>query len=151
MKEDLESAVEVLLRVKSSNDLDPSLLRRVLWGLIIAEKKLSCCPKFDNAEKLKYIIVSLRYHKQLDEPNLSQSMSSGQRIHVRLEKHILLGRKARLNLRMDRNDGMADKERKDAIVGIDEAFTQLEKEDPDLYGKNVALARKWQSYIQKEI
>ena len=142
MKKDLEQAQELLMQVRNLQEiLSSDFLRRVYWGLMIAEKELSCHGSFVDEEKISHITKAEEWNSTL----LSQDLDTGPRIHV--ERYIIQGRKASLKIRMNLAPVEARKSKVDAIEGIDRMLEELKEKDPNKYTEIEKHARQWQASI----
>ena len=142
MKKDLEEAQELLMQVRNLQEtLSSDFLRRVYWGLMVAEKELSCHRSLIDEDKILHITKAEEWNSRL----LSQDLDSGPRIHV--ERYIIQGRKASLNLRMNLAPVKARNSQIDAIEGIDRMLEELNERDPNKYMEIEKHARQWRASI----
>lgn len=149
MKEDLNAARDGLLLPRNglshptSSDYSSSLLLRIHWGLMVAEKELSCCRSVQVTEQIKHVESAERYSIEAAKA-ASELPETGVLVQVTLEQYILQGRRAMLRFRegadMDEMDGL----KKDAVRGIDRALEGLEgMMDRVRFDENVRLALYW--------
>lgn len=142
MKKDLDEARGLLMQALGQSAIpDSHFLHRVYWGLMTVEKELSCYTSFDVEVKISYINEAERWRLKL----ASQPLDTGPRIHMELERYIIQGRKASLELRREPSSVEASRSKSDAIEGIDRTLEELKEKDPTRYDKNEKLARKWQA------
>lgn len=142
MRNDLEEARKILTQVQDLPEtLSSDFLRRVYWGLMIAEKELSCHGSFVDEEKISHITKAEEWNSRL----LSQDLDTGPRTHV--ERYIIQGRKASLKIRISLSPVEARKSKVDAIEGIDRMLEELKEKDPNKYTEIEKHARQWRASI----
>ena len=147
MKTDLESARQILLQLEDQPaNLESSLLRRVYWGLMIAEKELSCHTPADVHGKIAHIEAAEGWSDKI----ASQQLKYSERLSIELEQHIIRGRRAVLELR--HRPGLEEiiLLKNDAIAGIECKLEELEKVDLDRYHKHERLAREWRNRLMRD-
>ena len=152
MKEDLERAIDDLQEIRPSILAAGPDLQRLLWGLMVAEKELSCYSGFDNSEKIRHIRRAQKHNKNL--ANQAQSLAAERRIYLSLELGIIQGREACLGLRDQLSADATSKARTskdDAVKGIDDGLQELQQEDPELFNKVADVIRDWRSRIAETI
>ena len=144
MQKDLNEAQELLMQaLDQSTLLDPRLVHRVYFGLMIVEKEISCRTSFGVEEKISHIKKAKDWGSKL----LVEDLETGRRIHVKLELYIIQGRQAVLELRQEPESEAAHRSKKDAIEGIDRMLDELKQKDRTRYEENEKLARKWRTRI----
>ena len=140
MKKDLEGARKLLKQVlHQSETLSSHSLYRVYWGLMIAEKELSCYTSFNDEDKMSHIDKARKWNSKL----VAQNLDTGPRIHVDLERYIIQGRKALLELEVKPDFVEASRSKDDAIKGIDRMLEELKGKDHIKYDEVVKNAQKW--------
>ena len=144
MIKDLDEARRLLKQVlDQSETLSSHSLHRVYWGLMIAEKELSCHRSFNDEDKISHIDKAKEWNSKLP----SQNLETGPSIHVDLELYIIQGRKASLELRRNSASVEAKKSKVDAIKGIDRTLEELKEKDPNKYYKVVKHVQQWRARI----
>ena len=144
MQKHLDEALGLLMQARESPSIrDSRLLYRVFWGLMIAEKELSCKTSFSVEEKLLHIKNADLWGSELS----GKSMGPGPRIHVELERCIIRGREAVLELRQAPDSKAWRETKDDAVKDIDRILEELKREDPPRYEKNEKLARIWKTRL----
>ena len=104
MRRDFEEALQLLKQAEvGSKDLDPSLRLRIHWGLMAVEKELSCCRRFEKAEKIEHINKAQTYGLEA-EKTLSHSSDASLHAQISLEQHIIEGLKALLYYEIERDE-----------------------------------------------
>jgi len=149
MKKDLETARQALLKaLDGSKMLDSALLELIYWGLMVAEKELSCYKDFEVQEKIRHVEMAQRYGSEVAKL-VSQSFDAGLRVQVTLEQYILMGRKAILQFRQGGDMDKARRLKLDAVNGIESALEELQVLDHARFEENVEAALDWQDKFNK--
>ena len=144
VKKDLEEGREILIQaLRQSPSLEPSLLHRVYWGLMIAEQQLSGY-KFPHLEdNILHINEAERWRLKLVSERLR--LDIGQQILLNLEQYIIQGRKASLELKREPGLVEASRSKNDAIKGIDSMLEEMKEKDPTKYHENKGNALGWRT------
>ena len=144
MRKDLYEARKILTQVLDlPENLSSDSLRRVYWGLMIAGKELSCDRSLNDEEAMLHIEKAEEWNSKL----LSLNLDTSRRIHANLEKHIIQGRKASLELKREPGSLEASRPKDAAIEGIDKCLEELKAKDLDKYNEVERHARQWRARI----
>ena len=144
MRSDLEKARELLIQAHGRATVhDSTLLTGVYWGLMIVEKELSCYTHSSVEEK----IVHIKNAEGWSDKIAAQQLDAGRHTHIELEKYIIRGRKASLELSKQPDSEEARNSKKAAIEGIERKLGELEVKDLPRFNKHEELARQWRDCI----
>ena len=129
-KTDLNAALAGFLEAlagmeRPSKVSDPILHQRIDWGLMVVEKELSHC-RDTLTERMGHINEAERYCERYREGLRDYNIPD--EIHSRVEYHIIKGMKARLRFKQGEDKDETDREKEDAIEGIDGALNELKAE-----------------------
>ena len=101
-KAELEAILEIYLEGQTELTRlgvdDSSLHQRILWGLIVTEKELSWCSRFDLATRLEHVKKAEQYCDRLFGM-ISQHPNFTNAVRLALESNIIKGMGARLKVR----------------------------------------------------
>ena len=148
MRNDLDEARKILTQVLDLPEtLSSDSLRRVYWGLMVAEKELSCDRSFNHEDNNEAKTLHIEKAEEWNSKLLSQNLDTSLRIRVHLERYIIQGRKASLALKREPESLEASRSRDDAIKGIDRKLKELKEKDLNKYKEVQKYARQWQESI----
>ena len=148
-KEDLEAARQEFLRVlQPPTVLDSSLRLKVNWGLMVAEKELSCYKDFDIEKKLNHIKEAGRYCEAAAKAE-EESPNASVRVHVKLEHYIIKGRRALLEFERGADTDKVCRLKRDVVMRINQALGEMEVIDPGKFNKVRRSAEAWWKRIKQ--
>ena len=146
-KEDLEAARQEFLRVlQSPTVFDSSLHLKANWGLMVAEKELSCYKNFDIEEKLNHIKEAGRYCKAAAKAE-ERSPNASVRVHVKVEHYIIKGRRVLLEFERGADTDKVCRLKRDVVMRLDQALGEMEVIDPDKFNKLQVSTTAWRKRI----
>ena len=144
MRNDLDEAQKILTQVQDLPEtLSSDSLRRVYWWFMVAEKELSCHGSLSGKDKMLHIKKAEEWNSKL----LSLNPGTRDRIHANLEKYIIQGRKASLELKQDPESLEASRSKDEALDGIDRTLEELKEKDLNKYKEVEKNARQWRAII----
>ena len=117
---------------------------------MVISKELGCFKKFDGKLKIKHIEEAQQYNGDVSRI-LSQFPADGRQAQVELESHILIGRKAVLEIREEIDTQRNNVLRKEAADGVSKALERLREMNSHGYDENVESARAWQNIFLEEM
>lgn len=108
---------------------------------MVVEKELGCYKEFSIPKRIEHIQRAQQYVDEVNKLVGGLATDTGAQVQMRLEQCILRGKKASLDFQEGRvNKDTADKEKKEAVDGIDDALKELQLKDRNRYNANVKHA-----------
>ena len=148
-KNDLEAARQEFSKMSlPPTVLDSYHLLKVNWGLMVAEKELSCYRHFDIQGKLSHIKEAERYCEAAAKAE-KQSPNASVRVHVELEHYIIKGRRALLEFERGEDTDEVCKLKQNAVNGLNQALKKMEVIDQDKFKKVLSSAGAWRDRITR--
>lgn len=131
------------------DDLSRTRHLRNLYYLAIAERKLSLTVGLDTSLRMRHLDQAEVYINEAFDLGLL-SLLAGAREQMTVERHIVKGLKATLDLRTKVRYGERTRMLlRDATDGIRRALGELRNVDEVKYGKNAKFALVWMNYFSK--
>ena len=135
--------------LNESTPLEDTLRQRIYWDLMIVEKELGCHKGSTVPSRLKHVDKAEEYVDELAQIALHPN-NVGVQLQVNLERSILKGIKASLELRQGADEHESSRKLEDALKDLHETITELETGHPERYRDIRLNAHSWWERLSKK-